>query len=86
MTKISGKINIAELERLAPELVGVLMEEYNFHCVGCMASEFESLAEGATAHGMSQEEIEEMLADLNKRWQVLSQKKGEKKSGGKVNN
>lgn len=78
MTKITGKINIAQLERLAPELVGVLMEEYGFHCIGCMASEFESLEEGAMAHGMSREEIEEMLSDLNKRWQVLAKKKGEK--------
>ncbi|MBI4117813.1 MAG: DUF1858 domain-containing protein [Parcubacteria group bacterium] len=47
-----------------PETVAIIME-YGLHCVGCHVSTFETLREGAAAHGMSEEEVAELVSDLN---------------------
>jgi len=48
-----------------PELGSVLVEKYGFHCVGCPMAGQESLEEGARAHSMSGEKINELVKDLN---------------------
>ncbi len=62
--KITKEMNIGELAQKHPEAVGVLME-MGMHCIGCMASHFESLEQGLQAHGKSEEEIEEALKKMN---------------------
>ncbi len=47
-----------------PEIGRVLVEEYGLHCVGCMAAGMETLEQGAKVHGMSDKEIDRMVADL----------------------
>jgi len=42
-----------------------VMFEYGLHCVGCGAAGMESIEQGAKAHGMSDEEIEEMITKIN---------------------
>jgi len=64
--KIDKKINIAELIDRVPESVDIMME-YGLGCVGCMASGGESLEEGAKAHGLNNEEIEEMVGEINEK-------------------
>lgn len=39
-----------------------VFEEYGFHCLGCMAAKFETIEEGAIAHGI---DLEKFLKDLN---------------------
>ena len=56
---------INELVLHYPEAVGVLMS-YGFHCIGCGLSGYETLAEGASAHGFSDEEIDEMVREIKK--------------------
>ena len=64
--KITKDIMIGDLVESYPELGKVLVEEYGFHCIGCMAAGMETLEEGATVHGMNSGEIKEMVEDLKK--------------------
>lgn len=64
--EITKDIMIGDLVEYYPELGQVLMEEYGFHCIGCMASGMETLEQGAQVHGMSEKEVVKMVDDLNK--------------------
>jgi hybrid cluster-associated redox disulfide protein len=65
-TEITKDIMIGDLVAYYPKLGQVLMEEYGFHCIGCMAAGMETLEQGALVHGMSPKDIGKMLEDLNK--------------------
>lgn len=47
-----------------PETAVILMS-YGLHCIGCHLSTMETLEQGAKAHGLSNNEIELMLKDVN---------------------
>ena len=55
-----------------PEVAPVLMG-YGLHCIGCHFSGADTLEQGARLHGMDDELIEMMLADVN----VIIEKFGE---------
>ena len=38
---------------------------YGLHCVGCHFSEFDTIEDGAMMHGLSDEDIEFMIKDVN---------------------
>ncbi len=66
--------NIGELINLYPEAANIMLE-YGLACVGCFASSFDTIEQGALIHGMSEEEIEEMIFRINehiKREQKMS--------------
>lgn len=63
--KITEDINIAEMIEKYPVLVEILMDEYEFHCVNCILSGFDTLKEGARIHGIEGEDFEDMLKRLN---------------------
>ena len=42
-----------------------LLSEYGLHCVNCFASTFDTLETGAQVHGMSDEEMEQMIEEIN---------------------
>lgn len=63
---ITKTINLGELSNTYPELVEVLVNEYGLHCVGCMAAAWETLEEGARAHGFEDKQIEKIVIHLNK--------------------
>lgn len=42
-----------------------LLSEYGLHCLGCFASQFDTLEQGAMVHGLDDDEIEEMINDVN---------------------
>lgn len=62
--EINKKMMIGDLVENYPELGNVLMEEYGFHCIGCMAAGRETLEEGAIVHGMNNKDIEKMIKNL----------------------
>ncbi len=64
--KITRKTNLAELALNYPLLAQILTQEFDLHCVGCMAAGFESLEEGAKAHGYTDEDVDEIVDYLNK--------------------
>ena len=59
ITKDTG---IIEAVQNHPEILQVFAE-YGLGCVGCMAARFETLEQGAAAHGI---DIDELVADLNR--------------------
>ncbi len=62
--KITEDMTMESIVDFFPETVAIIME-YGLHCVGCHVSTFETLREGAAAHGMSEEEVAELVSDLN---------------------
>jgi hybrid cluster-associated redox disulfide protein len=65
--KITKKDNLAKLVTKYPKLTETLMFKYGLHCLGCMAASFETLEEGAKAHGMTDKQIKTMVNNLNKK-------------------
>jgi hybrid cluster-associated redox disulfide protein len=63
---ISKQTKISEIVEHYPSLVEVMVEDYHFHCIGCFASHFENIEQGAMVHGMSNAEITKMIKQLNK--------------------
>ncbi|MBT3324217.1 DUF1858 domain-containing protein [archaeon] len=62
--KITKDMGIGEVLEKHPKVAEVF-KELQIHCVGCMASHFESIEEGFTAHGMSEEEIDAAVKKMN---------------------
>lgn len=62
--RITKKTKLAELatNRNAAEI----LLDSGLHCIGCFASQFETLEQGCKGHGMSDEEIDELIKKLNK--------------------
>ena len=48
-----------------PDTIPILIEN-GMHCIGCQASMFETLEEGFMGHGMTDEEINKVMKEINK--------------------
>ena len=59
--KIEKDMTIGELLEKAPEKADILLEE-GMHCLGCPASQAETLEEACMVHGI---DVEELLTKLN---------------------
>lgn len=70
--EITKDIGIQDLVQNYPESVSVLMEK-GFHCLGCVAARFETLEQGANAHGI---DVNGLVKDIKKA--VDKGKKGKK--------
>ena len=62
--KITKDSNLAEVVYKHPESEEVLMD-YGLHCVGCIASVYDTIEAGAKVHGLSDKDIEEMVERIN---------------------
>jgi len=62
--KITRKTKLSELAT-NQKVVEVLLDS-GLHCIGCFASQFENLEQGCKGHGMSDEEIDKLIKNLNK--------------------
>lgn len=65
LEKITKNTLMAEIVEVYPELGEVLEGDYGFHCIGCFASEMETLEQGAMVHGMNKKEINDLVDTLN---------------------
>ncbi|MDD3723866.1 MAG: DUF1858 domain-containing protein [Lutibacter sp.] len=59
---ITKDMKIEEVIQKYPETVEVFMT-HGFHCLGCAASNFESIEDGAVVHGI---DVEKFVEELNK--------------------
>ena len=59
---ITKESTIDEVVKQYPETIMVFMK-HGLHCVGCHVSAFESIEEGAMAHGI---DVDMLVADLDK--------------------
>lgn len=62
MMKISEDMGIMELVEKYPQSVEVLRRA-GMGCIGCAAAHFESVGQGARAHGI---DVPKLMEDLNK--------------------
>ena len=62
--EITKNILMSDLVFAHPKAVEVLTD-YGLHCVGCAANSFDTIEMGAKVHGMSDEEINEMMVRVN---------------------
>jgi hybrid cluster-associated redox disulfide protein len=59
--KISKDMTFKEVLQMGPAVVQVFMK-YKMGCVGCAAAKFESVEQGAKAHGI---DVDALVRDLN---------------------
>ena len=59
---IEKTITIGELLEKYPDKVDILLES-GMHCIGCPASQMETLEEACEVHGI---DVEELVKELNK--------------------
>ena len=62
--KISKEMTLGEIVSRHPEAAGVMLS-YGLHCVGCHVAAWETLEQGAKAHGLTDKQIEEMTKKIN---------------------
>ena len=60
MAEITREMTIGEILRTKPEVAPILMEA-GMHCLGCPASQAETLEEACSVHGLDVEDILEKL-------------------------
>lgn len=60
--KIERTTTIGELLEIAPEKADILLEA-GMHCLGCPASQAETIEEACDVHGIN---VDELLEKLNK--------------------
>ena len=63
MAEITKEMTIGEILRTNPDVAPVLMEA-GMHCLGCPASQAESLEEAAMVHGLN---IDDLMGMINNR-------------------
>lgn len=59
--EINKNMTIGELLEKAPEKAEILLEA-GMHCLGCLASQAETIAEACEVHGI---DVEELIKKLN---------------------
>lgn len=57
-------MTIGELVQRYPSVVEILIEE-GVRCVGCGAAHFETIEEGLSSHGKTEEEIDVIIEKMN---------------------
>lgn len=57
-------MRVAEILALLPEAESVIAQ-YGLHCFHCSANAYEALDEGCRTHGFTEEDIDDLVADLN---------------------
>ena len=62
--KITREMTMDDIVKNYPQVTDIITE-YGLHCVGCHVAAWETLGDGARVHGMSEEELEDFIQDLN---------------------
>ena len=65
MQKITKDMTLGEIAGKYPKAVDILMK-YGLHCIGCSVAVWETLEQGAAAHGITSKKLDELLEELNK--------------------
>lgn len=64
LTKVDRSTNLGHLAAVSPA-AAVILTDWGLHCVGCMASAYDTVETGAKLHGMTDDEINRMIAEVN---------------------
>lgn len=63
--KITKDAKLGDVVSKHPETIEVMLD-YGLHCIGCHVAGWETIEQGAVAHGLSEENIKSLIVDLNK--------------------
>lgn len=63
--KITKEMTLGEVAARYPDAAGVMLN-YGLHCIGCHVATWETVEQGAKAHGLSDKQVSEMVAEMNK--------------------
>lgn len=62
--KITKEMTFGEVIEKYPESAMIMMK-HGLHCVGCHVAAWETVEDGAAAHGMSKDDLDKMMKELN---------------------
>ncbi len=62
--QLEKEMAISEIMEKSPKAVEFL-SMYGLNCATCFAANFDTLKEGAQVHGMTEEELDEMIEEIN---------------------
>ena len=63
--KVTKEMTLGEIVSRFPESAQIMLS-YGLHCVGCHVAAWETLEQGAKAHGLDEKEIDKMVKEINK--------------------
>jgi hybrid cluster-associated redox disulfide protein len=63
--KITKDMTLGEVAAKYPGAIMVLFK-YGLHCIGCHVAAYETVEQGAMAHGLGDKEIKQMIEEMNK--------------------
>jgi len=69
---------IGELVEKYPEAVEVL-SDYGMQCIGCRMGMGETIEQGALTHGLSKDDLKELLRKMNEKTGTTKKTKGKEK-------
>jgi hybrid cluster-associated redox disulfide protein len=64
LPKVTRYSNLADVIFKYPQVAEILID-YGLHCVGCFASAFDTISDASKIHGMSEEEVDQMIIRVN---------------------
>jgi hybrid cluster-associated redox disulfide protein len=62
--KITKDMQLGELVSRYPEAAEVMLK-HGMHCIGCQMAAWETIEQGAKAHGMDDKQLDRMLKEMN---------------------
>ncbi|MBN2052346.1 DUF1858 domain-containing protein [Candidatus Woesearchaeota archaeon] len=62
---ITKQMLIGDIAIKYPKAVPIMFK-HGMHCIGCGMTAYESLEQGCVGHGMSEQEIDAMVEEINK--------------------
>ncbi|MEK6953979.1 MAG: iron-sulfur cluster assembly accessory protein [Candidatus Micrarchaeota archaeon] len=63
---IDQNMPIGEVVAKHPQAVDIMLK-HGLHCVGCRVSPYETIVGGALGHGLTEEDVEKMVAEINEK-------------------
>ena len=79
---ITKDMLVSEIVSQFPTTVPIMLA-YGLHCFECGASELETLEEGTIGHGMTQDDLEMILKDINEEAEKNEKEESEAKQAEK---
>lgn len=63
--KITKDMTVGDMVSRYPRTVNVMLSN-GLHCIGCAANPYETVENGALGHGMTQEQVDQLIEELNR--------------------
>jgi len=64
--KVKKEMTLGEVVSRYPQAAELMMQR-GLHCIGCGVASFETIEQGAMAHGMNKKETQKMVEEINRK-------------------